>query len=80
MAQPASKRLVTEGGTHTISGAVTFTARPTLPQLAVASLPATAAVVTTGTTRPTVPTGVVVIFTGADPGANAANGDIWLGA
>ena len=79
MVQPASKRIVTEGGAQSISGVKTFTVAPVLPQLAIGALPASAAVVTSGTTRPNVPAGVVVIFTGADPGAAAANGDIWLG-
>ena len=55
MVQPASKRIVTEGGAQSISGVKTFTVAPVVPQLAIGSLPATAAVVTSGTTRPTVP-------------------------
>ena len=34
---------------------------------------------TTGTTRPTARTDIMVIFTGADPGAAALEGDLWLG-
>lgn len=35
---------------------------------------------TSGTTRPTSRTDVLVIFIGPDPTTNALSGDIWLGA
>ena len=47
----------------------------------IADLPAGSVVSTSGSTRPTSRTDIVVIWTGAaDPGASALNGDIWLGA
>ena len=43
------------------------------------AMPPNTALTTSGTTRPTARTDVIVIFTGADPGANALNGDVLLG-
>lgn len=46
-----------------------------------ADLPGGAVVWTASTTRPTARTDVMVIFTGGtDPGSNALEGDLWLGA
>lgn len=43
----------------------------------IADLPAGSTLYTSGTTRPTARTDIMVIFTGADPGSNALTGDIW---
>lgn len=52
---------------------------PTTHSHNVADLPAGSVIRSTNTTRPTARTDVMVIFTGADPGANALPGDVWLG-
>lgn len=48
--------------------------------LTYATAPAGSVFYTTGTTRPTARTDVLVIFNGADPGANALDGDLWFRA
>jgi len=44
------------------------------------SVPQSSVLATSGTTRPSADPTITVIFKGNDPGANALDGDIWLGA
>lgn len=46
----------------------------------IADLPAGSMLYTSGLTRPTARTDILVIFTGADPGSAALDGDLWMGA
>lgn len=66
------------GGTTWYGSAVGASAG--LEAVTIADLPASTVLYTSSTTRPTSRTDVMVIFTGADPGGAALNGDLWIGS